>query len=140
MMNKLTISKSRIEEIQQHCNAEMPMEAVGLVAGNKDGEVLFVQRLVNDSSELNSFFVNPYSQFKAFKIIKEKRLFPLALYHSHINAPAIPSPTDIHFAKMHNLIQIIISVNTAMPDRLNLKAFLIKDPEKIAEFPVGGWE
>lgn len=108
-LKKLSFKQEHYLNIIAHARAVFPSEAVGLVAGSQDGHIAYVHQLTNIATELDSFFVDPYSHFQGLKAIKELSLAPIGLYHSHPNGPPELSAADIYYARRHDLIQIILS-------------------------------
>lgn len=63
-------------------------------------------------SPLNRFQLDPKQQIATMKMLRDKGEELFAIYHSHPHAPAEPSRRDIEEATYHNVIYLIISLNT----------------------------
>ena len=79
-----------LTDVQQH-PAE---EACGLVAG-RDSESLKVYPVTNDLHSPVRFYMRPLEMLSVFTEIEANGWDVLAIYHSHLNGPPVPSATDI---------------------------------------------
>jgi proteasome lid subunit RPN8/RPN11 len=122
MKTRLTLSRDQVDEIIEHVNRHIPLEACGLLAGKNDRveKVLFVQ---NRAQSPVRFVMDPSQQLKAFNWIDDNRLDLLGIFHSHPAGPETASPTDITEAA-YEVVHIICSRIT---DRWNLRGFWIAD-------------
>jgi proteasome lid subunit RPN8/RPN11 len=122
MKTRLTLTRDQVDEIVEHVNHHMPLEACGLLAGKNDRveKVLFVQ---NQAQSPVRFVMDPSEQLKAFNWIDDNRLDLLGIFHSHPAGPETASPTDIAEAA-YEVIHIICSQTT---DRWKLRGFWIAD-------------
>lgn len=74
-----------------------------------------------------SYFMDPEAQYQVLKEIEQEKLELLAIYHSHPNSPAYPSPKDIDLAFYPETFIIITSLID--PQRPSVNAFRIKHGE-----------
>ncbi|HEX3128143.1 MAG TPA: M67 family metallopeptidase [Thermoanaerobaculia bacterium] len=133
MADRIVLTDELYLGMIEHARREAPAEAVGVLGGSREGEATKRIELTNLAFG-DGFFVDPYSQFRAFKTLQEKELLPLAIYHSHPHGPPDPSGVDAYFALRLNLIQIIVSLRpkSAGP---SMRAFRIR-PERLQEIPL----
>ena len=113
------IAYSAARQIADHALSAAPSEACGLLAGAR-GRISRALPLGNaaDSPEAR-FRFDPNEQLAALKTIDGAGLDWIGVYHSHPNAPPIPSPEDIESAADSSLLHLIVSLERAKP-RLKL--------------------
>jgi proteasome lid subunit RPN8/RPN11 len=90
----LILSKRHWQEMLDHVERQLPLEACGLLAGTQDRvtDVILVQ---NKAQSPVRFVMDPYEQLKAFDWIESNGLELLGIFHSHPAGPATASATDI---------------------------------------------
>lgn len=90
----LILSKRHWQEMLDHVERQLPLEACGLLAGTQDRvtDVILVQ---NKAQSPVRFVMDPYEQLKAFDWIESNGLELLGIFHSHPTGPATASATDI---------------------------------------------
>lgn len=102
------------DKIKDHAireNDKGGYEAIGLLAGaRRDPRVGFLLPLVNHSATpQDSFFVEPWEQYRAEQAISDAELDIRGIYHSHPVGEAEPSGMDGEMARPRELM-IIYSV------------------------------
>ena len=75
--------------------------------------------------------MEPKQQVAAMKTMRESGEELFAIYHSHPNAPAIPSARDIEQAAYPDAYYLIISLNTK--GVLEMRCFKLLHDENIVE-------
>jgi len=125
-MEVFYLKKRYIEEMIAHAIKEAPNECCGILAGS-NGQVGKLYPLRN--TEKSQFRYNIDSS-EVFRIIKDWEI--IAIYHSHTNTVAYPSPTDVELAFWSDSLYIIISLSE---DKPIIRAFKIVD-KKISEVEV----
>jgi proteasome lid subunit RPN8/RPN11 len=109
-----------------HCRFVNPQEACGLLAGvGGCATVLYV--IENRMHSSVAYEMDGRQQVLAMLDAENRGLQMLAVYHSHPNGPAGPSPRDISEAHYPELVQIIVSLADAA--RPIARAFLIAGGE-----------
>lgn len=90
----MILSKRHWQEMLDHVERQLPLEACGLLAGTQDRvtDVILVQ---NKAQSPVRFVMDPYEQLKAFDWIESNGLELLGIFHSHPTGPATASATDI---------------------------------------------
>lgn len=90
----MILSKRHWQEMLDHVERQLPLEACGLLAGTQDRvtDVILVQ---NKAQSPVRFVMDPYEQLKAFDWIESNGLELLGIFHSHPAGPATASATDI---------------------------------------------
>jgi len=107
MITQLTINREHRQEILDHLESEVPLEACGLLAGKNDRveKVLIVR---NQAQTPVRFVMDPYEQLKAFDWIDSNGLDLLGIFHSHPAGPETASVTDIAEAA-YEVVHVICS-------------------------------
>lgn len=109
MKQELTISRRHWQEMLDHVERQMPLEACGLLAGISD-RVEEVIRVRNQAQSPVRFVMDPYEQLKAFDWIDSHGLELLGIFHSHPTGPETASSTDIAEAA-YEVVHLIWSKN-----------------------------
>ncbi len=103
----LTISRAQWEQMRDYVEAQAPLEACGLLGGRGEAvEVVIPVR--NAAGSPVRYRMEPLEQLQAFEQVESAGMEMLAIFHSHPQGPAVPSPTDIAEA-FYDVIQIIWS-------------------------------
>jgi len=111
------------EEMRSHAAELAPQEACGLIAGRSD-LVMKVYPLTNAIHSPIRFRLDPREQLQAFFDIEARGWQLLAIYHSHPNGPATPSPIDVREAYYPQIYTLIWSRNQG---NWGCQAFHIRD-------------
>lgn len=123
-MLKLEIPKDIYEKMLEQARSEVPIEACGILAGNKQKiEKFYPMTNIDNSSD--HFMMEPKEQFAVVKDIRAAGLEMLSIYHSHPETPARPSAEDIKLALTSNVIYVIVSLQKTGSPVIN--GFLIND-------------
>jgi proteasome lid subunit RPN8/RPN11 len=128
----LTIKRTDLQSICEHCNREYPNEACGILAG-RSGRVERVYQTSNAEPSRNFYIMDPQEQFAAMKNLRHAGLDLIGIYHSHVASEAYPSSADITLAYYPEAVYLIVS----LLDRKNplAKGYTIIDGN-VAEVPV----
>jgi len=125
-MLKLKIPHNLFEQMLRQAEAEAPIEACGILAG-EDAQVHKLYKMTNADRSCDHFMMEPEEQFAVVKDIRAEGLEMLAIYHSHPQTPARPSPEDIRLALTPEVVYLILSLqDTNGPD---IKGFFINNIE-----------
>ncbi|OGW41286.1 MAG: hypothetical protein A2Y97_06675 [Nitrospirae bacterium RBG_13_39_12] len=122
---QLIIPGNLADEIIFHCRKTYPKEACGILAGRK-GVIQNIYKMTNIERSNVSYMMDSREQFKAMKEMREQGLEISAIYHSHPNSDAYPSPKDVNLAFYEDSLYVIVSLSHEEPV---VKAFEIKDKE-----------
>ncbi|AOZ76744.1 Mov34/MPN/PAD-1 [Clostridium pasteurianum] len=112
------IEKKEYEKIVEQAKKEFPNECCGFLAGNKDGEDLYIKTvypLTNIDASSEHFSMDPKEQFKTVKIIRENKMELVGNYHSHPYTPSRPSEEDKRLAFDPKAIYGILSLEKEEP-------------------------
>ena len=132
-MPTLILSPALLDEMIAHVAGRWPEEACGLVAG-RDGRAVRLYPVENIHHSPVAYEMDPVQQVRAMIAMEDDGLEMLAIFHSHPDGPARPSPTDVANAYYPDAAQIIISL--ADRQRPSVRAFTIRDG-LVAEI---GWQ
>ncbi len=93
----LTITKTDLARILDHCSAGYPHEACGILAG-RDGRVEKVYCMTNARPGPVSYEMDPEEQFRVMRGIRQAGLEMTGMFHSHPGGRAYPSGVDVEKA------------------------------------------
>ena len=115
----LQLTTKHNAEIRAHAAADYPNECCGFLVGQADGEAVTVIRTVpaanlRDDSPRNRFEIDPGDLVKTDRAARTEGLGVVGFYHSHPDAPAIPSEFDREHA-WFGYCYIIVSVQSKQP-------------------------
>jgi [CysO sulfur-carrier protein]-S-L-cysteine hydrolase len=89
----LRVRRDHLEQIIAQARAEAPNECCGMLAGRGEVvEAVFPGRNKDRSSK--TYLMEPEDQLRAFRIMDERGLDLVGIYHSHPQTEAVPSRTD----------------------------------------------
>lgn len=114
-----------------HAVDGLPNEVCGLLAGKGD-RVFDVIPVKNAEPSPVGYFMDPSRQIRVIRMMREKGLNQVGIYHSHTGSPALPSKKDVELAFYPDSAYVIVSLADSHPE---LKAFEIKNG-LVKEFPI----
>lgn len=101
-------------------------EVCGLIGAHADGHPTSCYPIDNSAATpQNRFLLNPAQQIEAMRLMRNRRESLFAIYHSHPQAPALPSNVDVEQAAYPEALHLIISLDTQ--GVLELRGFQIRD-------------
>ena len=124
----LKITRKTVDEMIAHGRAESPLEACGYLAA-KDGVICRSIAMRNMDASPVHYSMDPAEQFAAMRNCRAEGLHIRAVYHSHPETEAFPSPEDIRLAYDPDLSYVIISLAGTTP---TVNSFNIKN-ETVSE-------
>ncbi len=122
--SELHVPKSVVDAMLQHCRAEAPNEACGVLIGHGD-HVEDLQSMTNLEASPVAYRMDPYEQLQLQKRLRQSGQELVAIYHSHVATQAYPSVTDIQQAYDDRPIYIICSLR--QPQEPDVRGFRIQD-------------
>jgi len=127
----LSIAAEIRNQILQHAFQEIPNEACGLFAAEKDTSAIdtfFPMRNVAESRTI--YQLDPLEMMKVESVADQKNIQIIGVMHSHTHTPAYPSPTDVKDAANFDPLglwhYLIVSLEKEEP---SIRSFRIKDGE-----------
>ncbi|MED4907892.1 M67 family metallopeptidase [Brevibacillus centrosporus] len=112
--NALPISKRVWREMLNHCLAEKPFEACGLISG-RYGRAETLWRMVNVDRTPDSFAMDSRQIQQVFQMISKRGEQLVGIYHSHPTTPPYPSKEDIAYASYTDVAYMILSLAGPQP-------------------------
>ena len=113
------------EQMLTHSRASLPNEACGLLAGDETG----FRRLYcipNVDASPVSYTIEPSGHFNALRDAEQNGWELVGAFHSHVNAPPYPSPTDVAGAAEPDWVWLVAGPVSGSPE---IRAFRILDGE-----------
>ncbi len=111
----MILSDEQAHALAQYALEAAPSEACGLIAGRGEVAQLIVPipNAASDPTRLFEFEQRAFVQ--AMFDLERQGLSLIAFYHSHPHHPPIPSTTDIRYAHYPEVVQVIVSLQSATP-------------------------
>lgn len=114
-MERIILPRRLHEQMLRHAKSAVPMEAVGIIGGDRDGLAHLVIELPN-LADKNEFFADPFAQYQAEQQISKAGLNLIAIYHSHPGGGTALSESDRNAAINWDCAHIVI-----VPERYSEK-------------------
>lgn len=119
----LRIPSSIYHEMCLHLTMNLPEEACGLLGGI-GSRVIHHCRVANMLHSPAAFRMDAHEQLQAMLELEARALDMLAIYHSHPDGPAYPSPADLQAHLYPDSAAVILTKNGPEWD---LRAFWIRN-------------
>lgn len=119
----LLLKSDQAHAIREHGRRTFPYECCGFLVGRdvrQERQVVRVEAALNirgDQELHNRFTISPEAFIKADKAARTDQLDIVGFYHSHPNAPPLPSPYDVEQA-WPVYSYVIVSVLEGDPDEM----------------------
>ena len=128
----LTIKKTDLQKIYEHCDRVYPNEACGILAG-RDNRVQKVYTLLSEMPSPTFYQIDSKEHFRVIREMRDAGIDLVSIYHSHPGGPEFPSSTDVELAYYPEAVYVIVS----LMDRKNpvAKGYNIVERE-ITEVPL----
>jgi len=129
----LKIPKAIVDQIIAHARDAYPNESCGILAGRNSMPTHLYQVKNTDPNPRIRYLMDTQEQFWIFKNMRHNGLELVAIYHSHPETEAHPSPTDVKLAYYPDAYYILTSLQD--PQNPVIRAFRIQD-STITEQPM----
>jgi proteasome lid subunit RPN8/RPN11 len=127
-MTTFRISGDLVDSIFTHARAEAPREACGMLGGS--GATVTAVYPTNNSDTSNvTYSIDPQEAFRVVRQMRADGVDFIAVYHSHPETEAYPSPTDRDKAGDSDLIYMIVSLRR--PDNSEIRAFKLNEGQVV---------
>lgn len=126
----IRIREKEFAAILEHCRAEFPLEACGLLGGKKDRGNYDIEKvcfLTNGEKSRDRFSMIPKEQFQAVKDMRREGYLLLGNFHSHPKTAPWPSQEDKRLAYDTSFIYVIVSLKEKSKPQLKAYSY---DQEK----------
>lgn len=90
----MKITQKALEAMFEYCRRDYPNEACGYLTGH-NGAATEAVPVTNIHASPSSYEMDPKEQLTVQRRLREKKLEPMAIYHSHVATEAYPSRRDI---------------------------------------------
>jgi [CysO sulfur-carrier protein]-S-L-cysteine hydrolase len=125
----LTISAALAEELLAHARSEVPNEACGILSGSaSDGWATTYHPARNADASPYVYTVHPDDLVRIVMGIDDAGEDLVAIFHSHTQTPAEPSPTDRRQAMYPDAIYLLATLMDPPAEPMQaLRAWRIRD-------------
>ena len=133
-MEPVRLPRPLVNELLHLAQRSPEQEICGLISG-RDGAFHKCYPIANVAGDRKHLFaLAPKGQIDAMRRMRAAGEELVAIYHSHPDAPPLPSPADIQQSEYSNVLYLIISLNTE--GVLELRGFRIRG-QKVEEVAIG---
>lgn len=120
MFSRLVVPDVLLAEVIAHALADAPNECCGLLAGHIVGDLGEVTARFAVTNELHSptdYRTDARDMLRAFRLMRERGLELLAIYHSHPTSAPVPSRRDLdHNTYGESAVHLIVGLGGAEPE------------------------
>ena len=106
----LHLSGYLLDLLVQHCLAEAPFEACGVLSGSPGGWPQQWHPMVNALGSRVAYSFDRQAQLDLYRDLDAAGRVPLVVYHSHVNGIAVPSTTDELMAHDPTILHLIVAL------------------------------
>ncbi|MHB8534334.1 MAG: M67 family metallopeptidase [Sulfuricaulis sp.] len=133
-MNAVRLPRAIVNQLLQFAQKSPHEEICGLISRDRDG-FKKCYPVANTAGDRKRFFtLDPRAQVAALRTMRERGEALAAIYHSHPDAPPLPSLTDVEQHEYPEVLYLIISLGTK--GVLEMRGFSIHD-RRIVETTLG---
>lgn len=125
-MNRLTMAQAHYHEMVAHVRSCFPEEGCGFVGG-VDGRAIRIVPVENHLHSPVAYEMEPVAQIRAMLALESAGMELLAIFHSHPDGPAFPSPSDVAQAYYPDTMHVIISFSSRRDEAPHVSAYMISD-------------
>jgi proteasome lid subunit RPN8/RPN11 len=126
----LWLLEEYIEQLLNHAEASLPLEAVALLFGhikNNSIVVTTISLVNNEAKSRINFEINPEEEYRLILEAEERNEEMVCIFHSH-PAPATPSLSDLENMKLNPVVWLIAS---KISGRWEYRAYILKNKEVV---------
>ena len=124
-MTTITLPRTIANKLLTLAQKDPEIESCGLI-GAKEGIPTSVYPVENVAEEKRHFFeMDPSSQIAAMKSMRDREESLFAIFHSHPDAPAMPSAADLEKVEYPEALYLIVSLNSK--GVLDMRGYYLKD-------------
>lgn len=133
MAKPVSLPRWLVQRLLREAQERAPLEACGLIGG-QEGRPTSIYPIPNIAGDpKHRFEMDPKAQIAAFRTMRARGETLFAIYHSHPNAPAEPSPRDLALLAYPEALYLIVSLGTK--GVLELRGFRAEG-EEFVEVPL----
>lgn len=125
----LALPRRVAEALLAHAREQLPNEACGFLSGSlPGGSVTAFHPVRNAHASPLRFSVHAEDLVRLTFAIERAGEDLVGIFHSHVRAPAVPSPTDLREATHPDAIHVLATMaDPAAPAEHSLRAWRIRD-------------
>lgn len=113
----LVIARGVLGAVVDHCRAQLPLEACGIVAGPTGSDrPARVVSMVNAEQSARLWRFDPAEQLAVYADLDGRNEDPVVVYHSHPTGWARPSPADVQLAGEPDAHYLIVALRGGTPE------------------------
>lgn len=118
------------QQMYKHALSDPSHEICGLLGGQRDNLTSYypVKNIAEDPAR--RYLMDPAGQIAALKQMRDQDEVLTAIFHSHTDAPAQPSSTDLDMAYYPDVTYLILTLQTTPPE---LNAFFFDGTQFIPQ-------
>ena len=125
-MNAVRLPRAIVDQLFARAIQSPNAEICGLISRDQSG-FKKCYAIANIAADKKLFFaMEPQAQIAALRDMREQGTALAAIYHSHPDTPALPSPSDIEQHQYPDALYLIISLADGAP---TLRGFYIRGGE-----------
>ncbi|MDE1861728.1 MAG: M67 family metallopeptidase [Thaumarchaeota archaeon] len=121
---EIAISQNSIRTLKGHARKEQPNESCAVLFGKSEGSCFSVTGIFLVENSLHSpvsFAISSDDLIRAYRELEARKLEVTAIFHSHPDSEAYPSPIDLKYMEINPVPWLIYS-NT----KDELKAYILE--------------
>ncbi|MBF0461824.1 MAG: M67 family metallopeptidase [Magnetococcales bacterium] len=119
-----------LNHLLDHAQRSLPAECVGVLSG-QGRTILGWHPLTNQWQDGRRFLADSTELIALLRQLRGEGRELVALYHSHPQAEAVPSLTDLQQAYYPEALYLIVSLQTS--GRLEMNGYLIRDGQPVLQ-------
>ena len=109
-----------------HARAALPAEGCGLLSGSRaTGRASAFHPARNEHASPLRYSVHPEDLVRIVLGIERRGEDLLAIFHSHVSAPAIPSPADVREARYPDALHVVATLARPETSAAEMRAWRI---------------
>lgn len=125
---RLQLPLQVVDAVVRHARASLPHEACGLLAGSRlEGRVSAFHPARNEHASPLRYSVHPEDLVRIVLGIEAAGEDLVAIFHSHVGSPAVPSAADIRESRYPDVLHLLASLGEGDPSQAAIRAWRISD-------------
>ena len=115
MKTQINLPDSLRQLMYEHARSRPAQEVCGLLGGRRE-QMSSYYPVTNIAPEpARRYLMQPAEQIAAMKTMRNRGETLAGIFHSHTDAPAQPSPTDLAMAYYPDTVYLILSLQSSPP-------------------------
>ena len=132
----LVVPRALADAMLDHVRACLPAEACGILSGSRaTGRARAFHPARNEHASPLRYSVHPEDLVRIVLGIERRGEDLLAIFHSHVSAPAVPSAADVREARYPDALHVVATLAPSDGSASEMRAWRIVDGS-IREVPL----